>query len=50
MEDRNVRKSLQGTVVSNSMTNTVVVKVSMKYKHPIYSKLLEKSKILCAYW
>ncbi len=33
-----------GTVVSNKMAKTVVVKVVTKVKHPFYKKVITKSK------
>ena len=33
-----------GTVVSNKMQKTIVVKVENRYSHPIYSKTLIKTK------
>lgn len=37
-------KTLNGTVVSTKMENTVVVEVSWKKPHPLYKKLLKRSK------
>jgi small subunit ribosomal protein S17 len=37
-------KTLQGKVVSNKMQNTVVVEVFRRVPHPLYKKLLKKSK------
>jgi len=39
MEERNLRKTLVGTVVSNKMDKTVVVAVITSEKHKIYSKI-----------
>lgn len=33
-----------GTVISNKMQKTIVVKVENRYSHPIYSKTLVKTK------
>ena len=33
-----------GTVISNKMQKTIVVKVENRYPHPIYSKTLVKTK------
>ncbi len=33
-----------GIVVSNKMQKTIVVKVENRYSHPIYSKILVKTK------
>ena len=38
------KKTLSGVVVSNKMTDTVVVKVDKFVKHPKYGKFLKKSK------
>jgi len=39
-----MQKVLNGVVVSNKMTNTVVVEVTRKVAHPLYKKLIKKSK------
>ena len=33
-----------GLVISNKMNKTVVIKVENRYSHPIYSKIMVKSK------
>ncbi|OGD82907.1 30S ribosomal protein S17 [Candidatus Curtissbacteria bacterium RIFCSPLOWO2_01_FULL_39_62] len=33
-----------GTVVSNKMQKTVVVKIEMRAKHPLYKKIITRSK------
>lgn len=33
-----------GTVISNKMQKTIVVKIEKRYPHPIYSKTLIKTK------
>ena len=38
------RKLLHGVVVSDKMTNTVVVSVSRYVKHPKYKKYLKRTK------
>ena len=38
------RKLLRGVVVSDKMTNTVVVSVSRYVKHPKYKKYLKRTK------
>jgi small subunit ribosomal protein S17 len=38
------RKMLQGTVVSDKMTNTAVVAVMRYVKHPKYKKYLKRTK------
>jgi small subunit ribosomal protein S17 len=37
-------KQQSGIVVSNKMQKTIVVKVENRYSHPIYSKILIKTK------
>jgi small subunit ribosomal protein S17 len=39
-----MQKILNGIVVSNKMANTVVVEVTRKVAHPLYKKLIKKSK------
>ncbi len=43
MEERNLRKTRTGLVVSNKMDKSIVVAVERKVKHPIYGKFLKKS-------
>jgi small subunit ribosomal protein S17 len=40
----NIARALVGTVVSNKMTDTIVVKVESKIKHPVYGKYVKRSK------
>ena len=44
MEERNLRKTRQGVVVSNKMNKTIVVASKVKVKHPIYGKFVSKTK------
>ena len=37
-------KQKTGIVVSNKMQKTIVVKIENRYSHPIYSKILVKTK------
>ncbi len=37
-------KVLQGVVTSTSMQNTIVVEVTRRTPHPLYKKLMKKSK------
>ncbi len=39
-----MKKILQGEVVSNKMTKTVVVKVERKTRHPLYQKVIIRHK------
>ena len=43
MEERNLRKVMTGTVVSNKMDKTIVVAVETRVKHPIYGKSVKKT-------
>ena len=44
MEERNLRKVMVGTVTSNKMDKTVVVKVADYEPHPRYKKIMESNK------
>lgn len=44
MEERNLRKTRQGVVISNKMDKTIVVASKFKEKHPIYGKFISKTK------
>lgn len=44
MENRNLRKSRVGMVVSDKMDKTVVVAVETETKHPLYGKTVTKTK------
>lgn len=39
-----MQKMLEGKIVSLKMQNTVVVEVTYRKPHPLYKKLLKKSK------
>lgn len=43
-ENRNNRKERIGSVVSNKMDKTVVVAVERKVKHPMYKRIVKKTK------
>jgi small subunit ribosomal protein S17 len=43
------KRILQGVVVSDKNTNTVTVKVERKIKHPIYGKIIRRSKKYAAH-
>ena len=49
MEERNLRKVMTGTVVSNKMDKTIVVAVETSVKHPIYGKIVKKTDKLKAH-
>ena len=40
----NKKKQLIGTVLKSKMDKTVVVKVSRRFAHPMYKKLITRSK------
>jgi len=44
MEERNLRKSRIGLVISDKMDKTVVVAVVFKVKHPLYKKYITQTK------
>lgn len=48
-ETRNLRKTRTGTVVSNKMEKTIVVEVRNKSIHPLYGKIISKTKSLKAH-
>ena len=43
MNDRNLRKTRVGTVVSNKMDKTVVVAILDNVKHPLYNKIVQRT-------
>ncbi|MBR2786671.1 MAG: 30S ribosomal protein S17 [Clostridia bacterium] len=49
MEERNLRKVMVGTVVSDKMNKTVVVAVETNVKHKIYSKIQKRTYKLKAH-
>ena len=49
MAERNLRKSMIGTVVSDKMDKTVVVAVEDSYAHPIYKKTVKRTYKLKAH-
>ena len=48
-EERNQRKLMRGTVISNKMQKTLVVQVDRKVRHPIYEKFVSKKTKLYAH-
>lgn len=42
--ERNMRRVVQGTVVSDAMDKTITVLVETKVPHPVYKKRMIKSK------
>ena len=49
MEERNLRKTRVGRVVSNKMDKTVVVAIEDNVKHPIYGKIIKRTLKLHAH-
>lgn len=49
MEERNLRKTRTGRVVSNKMDKTVVVAVEDHVKHPLYKKIVNRTYKLKAH-
>ncbi len=43
METRKARKTRIGIVTSNKMDKTIVVSITIKAKHPIYGKFVNKT-------
>ena len=43
MDERNLRKTRVGTVVSNKMYKTVVVAIKDNVKHPLYKKIMKRT-------
>ena len=42
--ERSLRKTRIGTVVSNKMEKTIVVAVEDRIKHPLYGKIIRRTK------
>ena len=49
MEERNLRKTRTGKVVSNKMDKTIVVAVEDHVKHPPYNKIVKRTYKLQAH-
>ena len=47
MEERNLRKTRTGKVVSNKMDKTIVVAVENNVKHPVIGKIVTPSEYRC---
>ena len=43
MEERNLRRTLVGKVVSNKMDKTIVVAIETSVAHPIYKKTVKRT-------
>ena len=44
MEKRNLRKTRTGIVVSDKMDKTVVVAIRERVRHPLYGKIVNRTK------
>ena len=49
MEERNLRKTRAGKVVSDKMDKTIVVAVEDHVKHPLYNKIVKRTYKLKAH-
>ena len=49
MEERNLRKTMTGTVVSDKMDKTVVVAVETNVRHSVYGKTVKRTYKLKAH-
>ena len=49
MEERNLRKTRTGKVVSDKMDKTIVVAVEGHVKHPLYNKIVKRTYKLKAH-
>lgn len=49
MEERNLRKTRVGVVVSDKMDKTIVVAVKDNVRHPLYGKIVKKTYKLKAH-
>ena len=49
MEERNLRKTIIGTVTSDKMDKTVVVSVETSVRHPMYKKTVKRTYKLKAH-
>ena len=43
MEERNLRKTRVGKVVSNKMEKTIVVAIADNVRHPLYNKIVKRT-------
>ena len=49
MEERNLRKTRTGKVISNKMDKTIVVAIEEHVKHPLYKKIVKDTYKLKAH-
>lgn len=43
MEERGIRKTKVGSVVSDKMDKTIVVAIKTKVRHPLYGKMINRT-------
>ncbi len=48
-ENRGIRKTRAGTVVSDKMDKTIVVAIRRRVKHPLYGKIMNRTEKLKAH-
>ena len=49
MEERNLRKTRVGVVVSDKMDKTITVAIQNRVKHPLYKKIVDRTYKLKAH-
>ena len=49
MEERNLRKTRVGKVISDKMDKTIVVAIRTRVKHPLYGKIMNRTTKLKAH-
>lgn len=49
MESRHMRKERTGTVVSDKMNKSIVVRIDRTAKHPVYKRIIRKSSTVMAH-
>ena len=49
MEERNLRKTRTGKVISNKMQKTITVAIQDHVKHPLYNKIVKRTYKLKAH-
>ena len=49
MDKKSSRKTLTGSVVSDKMEKTIVIKITRRKLHPLYKKYITKSKKIKAH-
>jgi len=49
MEPRHMRKERTGTVVSDKMNKSIVVRIDRTAKHPVYKRIIRKSSTVMAH-